>query len=81
MYRYNVHYQVVHHHPNVGTYLSPRTFDTVVAENARWARALVAQSWKDVRPIKIIRVENLDLAEQRATERAARGYERRRAGV
>jgi len=77
MHRYRVHYQLVHHHPNVGTYLSPRTFDTVVAENARHARRLV---W-GLSELKIIRVENLDLAEQRATERAARGYERRRAGV
>ena len=79
MHRYRVHYQLVHHHPNVGTYLSPRTFDTVVAENARHARRLV--EWPTLREIKIIRVENLDLAEQRLTERAARGYEQRRAGV
>ena len=79
MHRYRVHYQVVHYHPNVGTYLSPRTFDTLWAENARHARRLV--EWSTFREIKIIRVENRDLAEQRATERAARGYERRRAGV
>lgn len=79
MHRYRVHYQLVHHHPNVGTYLSPRTFDTVVAENARRARRLVYRMTRN--EMKIIRVENLDLAEQRATERAARGYERRRAGV
>ncbi len=80
MSRYRVNFELHRWHPSVGAYMAGKYFETVLASSPSEARRKVCELYpgQDVRPGRVV---NLDLAADRATERAANRYEHRRAGV
>ncbi len=80
MSRYRVNFELHSWHPSVGQYLAGQYFETVTASGAAEARRKVRELYRD-QDVRLGRVLNLDLAADRASERAANRYEHRRAGV
>lgn len=67
-------------HPSVGKYVHGPYWETVIASSSDEARRKVRELYAG-QDVRLGRVRNLDLAADRATERAANRYEHRRAGV
>lgn len=80
MSRYRVEFEMWSWHPSCGKYMAGKYLETVIASSPGEARRKVRELYRDM-DLRLGRVRNLDLAADRATERAANRYEHRRAGV